>query len=191
MESLTKLLSGLIYTHVLWLFVVAFMIHELEEWHIADFERRNFVGLPEWHTALNARMWIAAISMIAVVWCATATIPGIPRVAAYVFLPAMMLAAGNAVQHLIWTLLFRQYAPGLGTGLLMVLPLSIYLVIRAVNRQYVSLWYVAVLAVLIGVVLLRTVAEGNRANGMIRAIYRVGGQLAHLLRLGGNGRKTL
>jgi hypothetical protein len=184
MENLANVLSRLSFGQMLWLFVGVFMIHELEEWNIADFERRHFVGLPEWHTPLNARMWILVICAVATVWCALATMPGNPGIAAYVFLPALLLAAGNAVQHLIWTLRFRQYAPGLGTGALLVLPLSIYAVLRALGRHHVSLLYVGALVAVVALVLVRTVTEGNNAPKMVNVIYRAGDRLAHLLGLG-------
>lgn len=180
MEFLNIIDLNLTFSQVLWLLVGSLVIHELEEWNIADFECRNFTGLPKWHNPLNARIWIVVICAIVAVWCVCATVLGNPSIAAYGFIPALMIMAGNALQHLIWTIRFRQCAPGLISGLLLVLPLSAYAVIRALELRIVSLWYVAVLALVIGTIIIHTIKLDGRAPGVIHGIYRIGDKISRL-----------
>ena len=166
---------------MLWLFLIAFVIHEVEEWNITEFERRNFVGVPPTVTKKNARIWIGIICVIGFVWCAVATLSGNPTVATYVFLPAIALALGNALQHVFWTFYFKQYAPGLITAVLLIIPLGCYIVITSIQQGYVSPWYVAVLTGLIVLPLFHTVRAGNEMTSPIRAIYGLGNWLAEKL----------
>lgn len=163
---------------LLWLFYFAFVIHELEEWNITEFERRNFVGVPSIVTTRNARVWIGIICTIGLVWCAMATLPGNPMIAAYVFLPTIALTVGNALQHMFWTFYFKQYAPGVVTAVLFIIPLGCYIVVKALQEEYVSPWYVVVLAGFIIIPLYHTVKAGNEMTHPIRAIYNLGNWLA-------------
>jgi hypothetical protein len=164
-----------------WLFVIAFVIHEVEEWNITEFELRNFVGVPATVTKRNARTWIGIICGVALIWCAAATWPGSPRLAAYVFLPAVALALGNALQHVFWTLYFRQYAPGVISAVVLLIPLGGYLVAQAVRQGYAPAGYAAVLVVLMLVPLAETVRAGHEMTAPIRGVYRLGNWLAEKL----------
>lgn len=168
---------------LLWLFLIFFVIHEAEEWNISEFERRNFVGVPSTVTKKNARMWIGIICVVGFVWCAAATLSGNPTVAAYVFLPAIALVLGNALQHVFWTFYFRQYSPGLITAVLLLIPLGGYLVARAVQQGYAPLWYVAAWVVPIVLLVVHTVRAGNEMTPPIRAVYYLGNWLAEKLKL--------
>ena len=163
---------------MLWLFIVAFVIHEIEEWNITEFERRNFVNVFDFVTKKNARMWIGFICVVGFVWCAAATLPGNPTLAAYVFLPAIAMTFGNALQHIFWAFYFRQYPPGLITSVLLLIPIDTYIIVKALLKGYVSPWYVAALAGLMIPMLVHTVKAGNEMTPPIRAIYRLGDRLS-------------
>ena len=178
MSNIFTPFAQLDFLSMLWLFLIAFVIHEVEEWNITEFERRNFVGVPATVTKKNARTWIGIICVAGFAWCAAATLPGNPTVAAYVFLPAIMLALSNALQHIFWTFYFKQYAPGVITAVLLIIPLGCYIVVTTIQQRYAPLWYVAILAGLIVVPLFHTVRAGNEMTPPIRAIYGLGNWLA-------------
>lgn len=178
MSTILIIFEHIAFLSLLWLFLIAFIIHEVEEWNITEFERRNFVGVPATVTKRNARVWIGIICVTGFIWCAVATLPGNPTVAAYVFLPAIALALGNALQHIFWTFYFKQYAPGLVTAVLLIIPLGCYIVVKAIQQGYASPWYVAVLSGLIVLLLIHTVRAGNEMTPPIRAIYNLGNWLA-------------
>ncbi len=164
----------------LWLFLLAFVLHELEEWHITEFERRNFVEVPPTATGRSARTWIAFICAVGLVWCAAATLPGIPSLAAWVFLPGIVVLLVNSFQHVYWSLRFKEYAPGVITAVVLLIPIGGYIAFWAV-RQYVPVWYGALLAGLGLWVFIRTVREGNRMSPIIRGVYNLGFRLAERL----------
>ncbi len=162
---------------LLWLLVAAFALHEAEEWNITDFERSTLSGLPETVTKRNARIWIAFICAVAVMWCALATLPKSATFAAYVFLPAIALVLANSLQHIFWTVHFKQYAPGTVTATLLLIPLGSYTAVRAASLELVGGWYLVVLGAMIAVILIETVRAGNRVTPPIRAIYGLGNWL--------------
>lgn len=164
----------------LWLFVIAFALHEIEEWNILSWYQRNYVDLPP-STNKAVRVWIIFVSLIGIVWCAVATLPGNPVFAAYVFLPAIAVAMQNALQHVYWFLYFRQYAPGIITSVFCLIPLGIYLGIQAVGQSFVPVWYVGILLLLLIPGLVQTVQAKNRMTRQIRAVHHLGIKLAGLL----------
>ena len=51
---------------------------------------------------------------------------------AWVSLPlVIVVAAGNALQHAVWTLRFHEYAPGVVTGVALVIPAAAWVVRHA------------------------------------------------------------
>lgn len=164
----------------LWIFAIAFALHELEEWNILGWYRRNYVDLPP-STDKAVRVWIIFVILVGFIWCGAATLPGNPVFAAYVFLPAIAIATQNALQHVYWLFYFRQYAPGIITSIFCLIPLGASIVIRAAGQGYVPLWYVGILLLLLIPGLVQTVQARNRMTKQIRAIHHLGIKLAGLL----------
>ena len=181
MSNILTALEALGFLTALWLFLLAFVLHELEEWHITEFERRNFVEVPPTATERSARMWIAFICTVGLIWCAAATLPGIPSLAAWVFLPAIAVLLVNSFQHVYWSLRFKQYAPGVITAVVLLIPIGGTMAAWAVRRGYVPVWYAAVLAGAMVWVLIHTVKAGNRMSPIIRAVYNLGFRLSEKL----------
>ena len=162
---------------ILWLFPIAYALHEAEEWNILAWERRNFEGV-EHATDRGARTWLVFITLIYFLWCAAATLPGNPVFAATVFLPAMAIAILNALQHVYWSFRFGEYAPGVVTSVLLVIPTGGYIVARAVRQGYTPVWYAAMWAVLILLGLVQTLRAGNEMTSPIRAIHDWGNSIS-------------
>jgi hypothetical protein len=94
-----------------------------------------------------------------------------------------MLAAGaitftNALQHVYWLFYFKQYAPGVVTSVLLLIPFISYLAIRSVQQQVVPLWYVLAWLIFIALGLIQTIKAGNTMTPSIRAVHKVGESLA-------------
>jgi hypothetical protein len=181
MRTLVNAFRQLPFLNMLWLLLLAFILHELEEWNIAQFERRNFVGVPPTVTDRSARTWIVFICMVGVAWCTVATLPGNPTIAAYIFLPAIIVTFLNAVQHVYWSAYFRQYAPGVITSGFLLIPLNAYVIIRAIQQRYVSIWYIAVLAVIFVLGLINTVQTGKKTPHVVHIVYNIGFKLSEKL----------
>jgi hypothetical protein len=108
----------------LWLVAAAMTVHELEEWNIASWGARNF----ENHTGISQEaIWIGIvfITVVFVSWIFLATRLRSPLAISLAALPAVALVAvGNSVQHITWAFLFGEYAPGVVSAVLLVLPAS-------------------------------------------------------------------
>jgi len=141
----------------LWFVAVAMALHELEEWNIGSWFARNFSN----HTGIsNAAIWIGlvVVTLVFTGWIFVATRMRSPLAMALLAMPAVALVAvGNAVQHITWTLEFAEYAPGVASACLLVIPAAFVAMRRmvAVNRLLLLplggcavLWVVASLQVL-------------------------------------------
>jgi hypothetical protein len=164
----------------LWIFVVVFALHELEEWNILIWYRRNYVDLPP-STDKAIRVWIIFVILVALVWCVAGTLPGNPSLAAYVLLPAVAIATQNAIQHVYWQLYFKQYAPGIITAIFGLIPLGACLFVGALWQKLVPTWYAGILVVLIVPGLVQTVKAKNKMTPQIRSIHHLGIKLAKFL----------
>jgi len=106
----------------LWFVAGAMALHELEEWNIAAWTARNF----ENPTAVSDQaIWLGllAITLLFVGWIAAATRLRSPIAIGVATLPAVgLVALGNSVQHITWTFLFAEYAPGVVSAVLLVIP---------------------------------------------------------------------
>jgi hypothetical protein len=180
MSNILAALENLDFLSVLWLFPIAFALHEAEEWNIMKWYHRNYANLPP-ATDRGARTWIVFISLVGFAWIAVAVLPGSPSVAAFVSLPAIALAIQNALQHIYWLFYFKQYAPGVVTSVLLVIPIGGYIFARAVQQGYTPVWYVALWAVLVVPGLVQTVRAGNEMTPPIRAIHNLGIKLSEMI----------
>ena len=108
----------------LWLATAAMAVHELEEWNIAAWGARNFSN----HTGISDyAIWIGLVIITAllVTWIYLATRLKSPLAITLVAFPAIaLIAMGNALQHVTWTILFSEYAPGVVSAVLLVIPAS-------------------------------------------------------------------
>lgn len=177
MNDILAILGNLGFLSALWVFAIAFALHEAEEWNIVDWYHRNWVDLPP-ITHKDAHAWLVFISIVGFVLCGAATLPGNPTIAAWVLFPVIALVFQNTLQHVYWQLYFREYAPGVITSVLLLLPMAAYLTARAIQQNYVPVWYVVVLAVLITPGVIQTIKAGNRLIPQNRAMLIFSARLA-------------
>jgi hypothetical protein len=119
---------------------LAFMLHEAEEWRIAEWYNRNFVNSPPELTNQTTWYWLGFISMVVFIWAGLSLVPKSPRKTAYIFLPVVVLILlQNGLQHLLWLFYFRDYVPGIGilSGSFIILPLSILAILVAVRQMLI------------------------------------------------------
>ena len=156
----------------LWIFAIAYALHELEEWNILRWYQKNYIDMPP-STDRTVRMWIVFFILIVFVWCAVATLSGNPVYAAYAFLPTIAVAMQNALQHVYWLFYFKQYAPGVVTSVVLLIPLGLYVTLQAVLQNYVPYWYVSILALAMLPGLFQTVKAKNKMTSQIRSIHNL------------------
>jgi hypothetical protein len=165
------------FSNVLWLFPVVFALHEFEEWNVVAWYRRNYVDLPPM-TDKSARAWLVFISIVGFLVSAAVILPGNLTLAALIILAAAAVIFLNALQHVYWLFYFKQYAPGVVTSILLLIPYISYLAVRSVQQQVVPLWYVVAWLIFVVTGLVQTVKAGNTMTPAIRAVHKAGEALA-------------
>lgn len=137
------------------LFVLAISIHNIEE----------ALWLPAWSKyaqrftkqieAQEFRFAVIVVTILALL--ATSAFIAFPQIefTSYIyfgFLGAMMI---NVIfPHLIATIALRKYAPGLISGLLLILPVNGVILYRALDENIINRFEIAVSTLIIGVILL-------------------------------------
>jgi hypothetical protein len=182
MSNIVTALEQISFLNISWIFFAFFVIHEFEEWNIDQFEHQHFEGLPPAATDRSARMWIVFISLVGLIWCAVATVPGNPTIAAWIFLPAIAIMLQNALQHIYWSYYFKKYAPGVITAALLLIPFGCYVTVRAIEHGYLPIWYAVVWAVFVLMGFVQTVKAGNKMTPLIRTINNLGIWLSDIIR---------
>ncbi len=174
MSEIANGLGQMSFLTLVWIFYVFVVLHELEEWNIDQFEHRRFEGVPPAATDRSARMVILFVVLVGLVWCLAATIPGSPALAAWIFIPAVSILVLNAIQHMLWSLYFRQAAPGVISSVLLLIPSGSFLVARALQQGYIPTWYAAVWAAFVIAGLVLTLKAGNQMMPTIRTVNNIG-----------------
>jgi hypothetical protein len=122
-----------------WLFAIGVLVHNAEEalWLPAWSARAG-----RWHAPVVSpavfRFAVAVLTVLVFVaaWLASAGGPG--SFGAYVLAGTALATVINVVlPHLAATVVFRRYAPGTATALLLNLPLGGWLVYRSLTEGYV------------------------------------------------------
>ena len=174
------ILNQMSFLTAIWLMPFALALHEAEEWNILRWEQRNFVNLPA-KTHAGVRAFLVFFTLFGFLWTTLATLPNNPKIAAFVFLPFAAGAFLNALQHLFYTVYFRQYAPGVITSVGLYLPISGYLTVRAIQENLVPIVYVVVLGILAILGLIQTMKAGNTFIPTFRAFSQFGMALSKWL----------
>lgn len=107
------------YEFLLWIAVLANVVHQLEEIYL---DARNYVesyGIPKMSDGvfyyLQASFLLAGIVMAAVGW----------RAPAFSLMYPILIMMNIIGVHLIMTIKYRKYSPGLLTGVVFILPVGI------------------------------------------------------------------
>ncbi len=166
----------------IWLLPIAVALHEAEEWNILRWEQRNFINLPA-KTHTSVRTFLVFFTLLGFLWTALAALPHNPRIAAFMILPFAAGAFLNTLQHLFYTIYFREYAPGVITSVVLYLPISGYLTARAIRENLVPVVYVVVLVILAILGLIQTIKAGNTFTPTFRAISHFGMALSKWLHI--------
>jgi len=167
-------MASLEFIPLIWVFLLFTVLHELEEWNINAFERRHFSGVPDYATDHSARGVIAFVCFVGLIWSSAAALSGDPAVAAWIIVPAFFFMIMNAFQHVYWSVLFRRFAPGIFSAVLLIIPFGTYMILRAIAQGYVPAWYAGVWTVIFASVWILTVRAGSKMTDFIRGVYGIG-----------------
>lgn len=130
------LLDSLSFSQLLWLVPVFFMLHNLEE---APFMEKWSKRLPiKILPPVSTKQFVIAVTLLTLLGFLLAFL-GITQISqpiGYLLVLEIQMALGfNAIlPHLLTTLRFREYSPGVVTAVLINLPFSVYLFQRGLRE---------------------------------------------------------
>jgi hypothetical protein len=123
-----------------WVPIVVFVVHIAEEcWLFPAWATRHF--------GTTSRAWYVyshiVLVVLAALICARAQAGTSETIWRVLSTSIQWALATNAIFHVSTTVLFREYSPGLFTGIFIVLPATVYLFNRALTEGHLTLLQVA------------------------------------------------
>jgi hypothetical protein len=176
--STARLEGSVGWARLLWVLPLAFAAHELEEWNIAPWLRANFTPATEL-TDLAARTLLVAFALAALAYTGAVSLLASLRARLWLLLPLFVVVAlGNAVQHVYWAASQGAYAPGVITSAFAVVPAVAYVSLRAVRERLLPAWYVGLLHLLALLPVLVAARLGRTLSPEQLALHRTAVRLA-------------
>jgi hypothetical protein len=141
--------------YLLLFFPLAITLHNIEE----------ALWLPQWskyagkyHPPVEAREFhFALIIITALAYLATFLTLLFPDIAflKWIFYGVLGIMIINALfPHLVATIALKRYAPGLFTGIFLIIPINSLLIYRAINTQVITVLQIIIATVFVGIVLI-------------------------------------
>jgi hypothetical protein len=141
--------------YILLFFPLAITLHNIEE----------ALWLPQWskhaarfHPPVEAREFhFALIIITALAYLATFLTLLFPDIAflKWIFYGTLGVMIINAIfPHLVATIVLKRYAPGLFTGIFLIIPINSLLIYRAINAQIITGIQTIIATVFVGIVLI-------------------------------------
>ena len=152
-------------------FVLAVLLHNSEE---ALFLPAWLLRQTRWHRPVGRgefRFAVATLSVLLVVVAGLAFVQGPESPGSYLFFGFVFAMAANAVvPHLAATIALHRYMPGTATGLLLNLPIGVYLLHDAFGRGWISapsfFWVAPTVAITLVVSIPLLLATGRMLSGI-------------------------
>ena len=146
-----------------WLLPAALALHELEEWNILGWYKAHWVNVdPTTMTSTAVHVWLVFASIAAFVGTFAATAArNFPLLLRLLLLPAFVMIFGHALVHLYWTWSFSAYAPGVITSIVLIIPVTLYVLDLARREGVVSNRYQVTLLAASSLPLIAAIQVGN------------------------------
>ena len=167
----------------IWLLPIFLFLHEMEEWNILLWYERNYINLPR-KTNASIRTFLIFISIFGFGWIFLATrfeSQSTRAVLIGLFAAIILL---NAIQHIFWAFLFRQYAPGVISSVVLLIPIIFAIFLQVVAEDILPWWVLVLINIpILTIGLSQTFRAKNELTAMFEVISRFGVWLAKILRL--------
>jgi len=158
---------------------LVFTIHELEEWNILTWYKKHYKNIP-YSTNLSIRIWIICISLLIFI----VTIVAVKFIhSVFLFSPLFIAISTfiltNIIQHVIWTIQYKDYSVGLSTAMVL---LAVIIVVHAnlIINHYINVWFY-VISLYMVVPIIKTLRRPHVMTPEIRGIHNLGITLEKLL----------
>ena len=165
---------------LIYLIPFIFLFHELEEWNILKWHRDVNTGVPDVNN-FHVRLTLIFVVILNFVWTGISLIPYSDTVMAYIIMPLIAVGILNGFQHLLWLVKFRRYAPGVIFGFFLGVPVLLYIVVRILNENLVSPWYVILCAAAVFISIFNTVRLKAKIDPLIGKAMVWGASVLKLL----------
>ncbi len=166
------------FKHIIWIIPVTLLVHELEEWNIVNWHKKNFTnGLEE--TYLSTRMWELFLSLVGFAWTAIAFFIPNNTVASIWLLVLVDFTLLNGLQHLYLLFHLKRYNPGLFFSNVFGIPAAVYIACRILVEGFLPFWALIIFALLIVPGLVSTVNSRDKMPKMIYIVNNIGIKLAN------------
>ena len=156
------------------------LFHELEEWNILKWHQRVNINVPN-VSNLHVRITLIFVVILNFIWTGISLIPKSEIIMTYMILPLLAIGVMNGMQHFIWFVKFREYAPGVVFGFFLGVPILLYIVIRILDKNYISPWYTIVCSILVFLGIIHTIRLGTKMDPMIRKAMLLGSSISNLI----------
>jgi hypothetical protein len=168
----------------MWLFPVALIVHIGEEFFgLAKWYQKNFKEVPA-SSSISIPTFLVFGWIVTALTTAWLTFLDDAHLAAWVILLLATPILWNAAQHIMQTIIFRQYIPAVITSVVFLVPTISYLFYQAYSAHLVPVWYIAMLLLLVGVGTIYVAAAGkNQLTFEVLPFHRAGLYIASRLGL--------
>ena len=135
-EKVRAVLDRLGFETAQWAFPVVVTLHNLEEavWFPSFWQNRS------WHLPINAlefRIATALVAILAYFVTYLSVRKGKKSIGAYMVAAFSTIMLLNAIWHVVATVYVQTYSPGVVTAVLLILPVTIYVLRRALHEGYI------------------------------------------------------
>jgi hypothetical protein len=181
MDGIISKVNRRSFKKVIWILPICWAFHEAEEWNLIPWYQKHFVNPPEM-TALSVLTLLSCSALFGFVWASIASLFRNSKVMAGIllllFIPMVFM---NAIQHLLWVVMFSAYSPGMLSSFFLVIPSVIYITWRVLKERLLPKWYIIILYLLIVPKIIETIEYDNKVMPMFERLYGFANWLANLL----------
>ncbi len=157
------------FNKLIWLIPIVYLFHELEEWYIFEWWSNVFPDSPPL-PVFAGRVWLLASSILGFILIASFSYFKNPKTVAISSLILASLPFGNGLQHLYWLFYFNCYAPGVIFASFIGIPITIYLIYRAISEKLIKKRFVLILSIYPIYVFIEVVMAGNQVPNSMKIL---------------------
>lgn len=128
---------------------VVLFLHEMEEWNIDEYHRKNYTDLKVKETKLSVRLWLFFLSAVGFIWAFVANIIPNMMISTVFFMLLIDLLFLNGMQHVLISVKTKKYNPGLLFGGIIGLMANVLVVVKIVVDQIIPIWLLTLLLLVV------------------------------------------
>ena len=115
----------------IWIIPAIFFIHELEEWNILKWYKKFYNNIPP-STNFSIRLHIITLGIAGFLLIILVYFLRTTFIFSIIFIYITTFITVNTIQHIIWTIQYKAYSPGLITGI------ACFIIIFLINILFIS-----------------------------------------------------